>query len=214
MGSNRARIPSEHWKDLRHRISPSARSFAHERLGIFPSLPLDSVVWYGVYTCSERSDTDGYPLDWTSGTKSRGRRGNGAVLRARGLAGGTAAPLAIVSTPSRWSRVSTLFNAPSCLAFRSKRLLSCCCCAWTLRRPVTRLRGARRRNSRRWSGKWSSYNACGTLCSRWPPSAPDQDRPVPVPCLRRSTSKSRLSRRNETRSEPRRWRHHHTTLLR
>src|SRR3989440_10111366 len=32
------------------------------------------------------------PLDWTSGTQSWGRRGNGAVLRARGLAGGTAAP--------------------------------------------------------------------------------------------------------------------------
>src|SRR6266851_1123302 len=61
-------------------------------LGISPSLPLDSVVWYRVYTCSERSDKDGYPLDWTSGTESRSRRGNGAVLRARGLVGGTAAP--------------------------------------------------------------------------------------------------------------------------
>src|SRR5579864_7052108 len=56
------------------------------------SLPLDSVVWYRVYTFSERSDRDGYPLNWTSCAKSRGRCGNGAVLRARGLAGGTAAP--------------------------------------------------------------------------------------------------------------------------
>src|SRR2546421_2732300 len=60
--------------------------------GISSSLPLDSVVWYRVYTCSEGGDRDGYPLDWTGGTQSRGRRGNGAVLRARGLAGGTAAP--------------------------------------------------------------------------------------------------------------------------
>src|SRR5215469_10266893 len=60
--------------------------------GIFPSLPLDSVVWYSVYTCSERSDKHGYPLDWTGGTPSRGRRGNGALLRARGFTGGTAAP--------------------------------------------------------------------------------------------------------------------------
>src|SRR5713226_1040841 len=111
MGSNRARIPSEHWKDLRHRISPSARSFAHERLGIFPSLPLDSVVWYGVYTCSERSDTDGYPLDWTSGTQSRGRRGNGAVLRARGLARGTAAPgLWLSSVLRAGGRASPLYS--------------------------------------------------------------------------------------------------------
>src|SRR5258708_35721929 len=58
----------------------------------FPSLPLDSVPYYRVYTCSERSDKDEYPLDWTSGTQSRGRRGNGAILRARGLGGGTAAP--------------------------------------------------------------------------------------------------------------------------
>src|SRR5215469_10815920 len=55
-------------------------------------IPLDSVVWYGVYTCSERSDRDGYPLDWTGGAQSWSRGGNGAVLRARGLAGGTAAP--------------------------------------------------------------------------------------------------------------------------
>src|SRR5260370_41569723 len=61
-------------------------------LGISPSLPLDSVVWYRVYTCSERSDRDGDALDWTSGTQSRSRCGNGAFLRARGLAGGTAAP--------------------------------------------------------------------------------------------------------------------------
>src|SRR5215469_1432518 len=60
--------------------------------GMFPSLPLDSVVWYSVYTCSERSDRDGYPLDWTGGTTRRGRRGNGALLRARGPAGGTATP--------------------------------------------------------------------------------------------------------------------------
>src|SRR5260370_16463134 len=58
----------------------------------FPSLPLDSVPYYRVYTCSERSDRDGYPLDWTSGTQSRGRCGNSAVLRARGLAEGTTPP--------------------------------------------------------------------------------------------------------------------------
>src|SRR6266852_1987296 len=61
-------------------------------LGISPFLPLDSVVWYRVYTFTERSDRDGDPLDWTSGTQSRGRRGNGAILRARGLVGGTSAP--------------------------------------------------------------------------------------------------------------------------
>src|SRR2546425_10536547 len=58
----------------------------------FPPSPLDSVVWYRVYTCSERSDRDGDSLDWTSGTPSRGRGGNRALLRARGLAGGAATP--------------------------------------------------------------------------------------------------------------------------
>src|SRR5712691_7906935 len=66
--------------------------FAYKQLGISPSLPLDSVVWYGVYTFFERRDKHGDPLDWTSGTTLRGRGGNRAVLRARGLAGRTAAP--------------------------------------------------------------------------------------------------------------------------
>src|SRR6266566_4579400 len=39
-----------------------------------------------------RRERDGNPLDWTSGTPSRCRHRNGAVLRARGLAGGAAAP--------------------------------------------------------------------------------------------------------------------------
>src|SRR5690349_11757768 len=70
-------------------------------LRIFPSLPLDSVVWYRVYTCSERSDEDGDPLDWTSGTTRRSRRGNSAILRARGLAGGTPAPCLWLSSVLR-----------------------------------------------------------------------------------------------------------------
>src|SRR5215831_20445639 len=77
---------------LRTPARKSKSSFARHPPRNFPSLPLDSVAWYRVYTCSERSDRDGYPLDWTGGTQSRGRRGNGALLRALGSAGGTAAP--------------------------------------------------------------------------------------------------------------------------
>src|SRR6266446_4502888 len=58
----------------------------------FPSPPLDSVVWYRVYSLLVRRNSDGNALDWRSGAPSRGRRGNRAVLRARGLAGGAAAP--------------------------------------------------------------------------------------------------------------------------
>src|SRR5215472_3981813 len=40
----------------------------------------------------ERRDRDGDALDWTSGPPSRRRRGNGALLRTGGVAGGTAPP--------------------------------------------------------------------------------------------------------------------------
>src|SRR5215831_5295509 len=77
---------------LRTPARKSKSSFARHPPRNFSSLPLDSVAWYRVYTCSERSDRDGYPLDWTGGPPSRGRRGNSAVLRARRSAGGTATP--------------------------------------------------------------------------------------------------------------------------
>src|SRR5229473_5097478 len=77
----------------------------------FPLSPLDSVVWYRVYTFLRRRDRDGDSLDWTSGTQSRGRRGNGAVLRARGLAGGTAAPCLWLSSVLRaGGRASPLYS--------------------------------------------------------------------------------------------------------
>src|SRR5713101_10106111 len=75
------------------------------------SPPLDSVVWYRVYTISEGGNRDGNPLDWTSGAPSRGRRGNGAVLRARGLAGGAAAPRLWLSSVLRaGGRASPLYQ--------------------------------------------------------------------------------------------------------
>src|SRR5260221_5262881 len=59
----------------------------------FPSLPLDSVVGYRVYPFLEGgTEMEILSIGQVARTPSRGRRGNGAVLRARGLAGGTAAP--------------------------------------------------------------------------------------------------------------------------
>src|SRR6266566_8651144 len=103
-------------------------------------------------------------------------------------------PRVIVSTRSKWSRVSTLLSAHKNWVSRSKRLRIYCCFALTHRLPVKRSSSARRRKSRRWSVNWSSYNACDKHCSRWPHCAQDKDRPAPVPCLMRSISKSRAER--------------------
>src|SRR5260370_37648122 len=58
-----------------------------------------------------RSNKDGYPFDWTSGATRRGRRGNGAVLRARGLAGGATAPgFWLSAVPGAGSPASPLYQ--------------------------------------------------------------------------------------------------------